>query len=359
MQHVTVRATAVASAAMHSRRLALLLSLVTTLASCKGGGGGSPSPPPAPNATARPMSVGLVFDIGGRGDNSFNDSAARGIERAKTELGIVAEELEPGDGADRESALRQLAAKEHSLVFGVGFLFTDDMDAVSKDFPQKSFACVDYTLSPGKTPPPNVAALVFKEEEGSFLVGALAALVSKTDKVGFVGGMEIPLIKKFEAGFKAGVKSVKPDATVIVKYAGVTGEAFKNPSKGKELAIAIYSQGADVIFHASGATGQGVFSAAQEQKKLAIGVDSDQYALAPGHVLTSMVKRVDVAVFETIKASKNGAFPAGAKTFDLASGGVDYVYDERNKVLIPDDVHAKVEALRAKIVKGEIQVPFE
>ena len=346
---------------MNARRRALLFALVAATASCKGNGGagtGTAASSPTP-AAEKPYSVGLVFDIGGRGDNSFNDSAARGIEKAKAELGIVAEELEPGDGADRESALRQLAAKEHALVLGIGFLFTDDVDAVAKDFPDKRFACVDYTITPGKTPPANAVALKFKEEEGSFLVGALAALVSKTNKVGFVGGMEIPLIKKFEAGFKAGVKAVKPDATVIVKYAGVTGEAFKNPAKGKELSIAIYSQGADVIFHASGATGQGVFAAAQEQKKLAIGVDSDQHSLAPGHVLTSMVKRVDVAVFEAIKAAKAGTPLTGVKTFDLASGGVDYVYDERNKALIPDDVRAKVEELRAKIVKGEIQVPYE
>lgn len=345
---------------MNARRLRLAtLALALALApSCKGGGGSTTAASPTPQAPKK-YSVGLVFDIGGRGDNSFNDSAARGIERAKAELGIAAEELEPGDGADRESALRQLAAKDHSMVLGIGFLFTDDVDAVSKDFPEKTFACVDYTVTQGKTPPPNVVALKFKEEEGSFLVGALAALVSKTNKVGFVGGMEIPLIKKFEAGFKAGVKAVKPDATVIVKYAGVTGEAFKNPAKGKELSIAIYSQGADVIFHASGATGQGVFAAAQEQKKLAIGVDSDQQSLAPGHVLTSMVKRVDIAVFEAIKAAKAGAPLSGIKTFDLASGGVDYVYDEHNKALIPDDVRARVEELRAKIVKGEIQVPYE
>ena len=318
------------------------------LASCKTAGD------PAP---ASGTSVGLVFDIGGRGDNSFNDSAARGIEKAKAELGIAAEELEPGDGADRESALRQLAAKKHELVLGIGFLFTDDVDAVAKDFPHKKFACIDYTTGGDRVVPPNVAALKFKEEEGSFLVGALAALVSKTGTVGFVGGMEIPLIHKFEAGFVAGAKAARPDVKVIVKYAGVTGDAFKNPAKGKELAIAIYSQGADVIFHASGATGQGVFAAAQEQKKLAIGVDSDQYALAPGSVLTSMVKRVDIAVFDTIKSVKDGTFQAGVRTFDLKSGGVDYVYDDRNKALIPDDVRAKVEALRARIVAGEIQVP--
>lgn len=333
------------------RTLLLVLLPALSLGACKNGGG--------PASAARPLSVGLVFDIGGRGDNSFNDSAARGLERAKVELGIAAEELEPGDGADRESALRQLAAKDHALVFGVGFLFTDDLDAVAKDFPGKRFAGVDYTVTPGKMPAPNAVALKFKEEEGSFLVGALAARVSRTGTVGFVGGMEIPLIRKFEAGYRAGVKAVRPDARVIVKYAGVTGEAFKNPAKGKELAIAIYAQGADVIFHASGATGQGVFAAAREQDRLAIGVDSDQHDLAPGHVLTSMVKRVDVAVFETIKALKEGRFEGGVKTFDLASGGVDYVYDDRNRALIPDDVHAQVEALRARIVKGELQVPSE
>ena len=339
----------------------LALALGLSLAACKSGGGESAKRDEAQTGEdgAEALSVGLVFDIGGRGDNSFNDSAARGIEKAKAELGITAEELEPGDGADRESALRQLAAKGHDLVFGVGFLFTDDVDTVAKDFPETNFAAVDYTLSPGKTPPANAVALKFKEEEGSFLVGALAALTSKTVKVGFVGGMEIPLIKKFEAGYVAGVKAVRPDAEVIVKYAGVTGDAFKNPAKGKELAIAIYAKGADVIFHASGATGQGVFAAAQENGKLAIGVDSDQHDLAPGHVLTSMVKRVDVAVFETIKAVKDRTFQPGVRTFDLASGGVDYVYDERNRALIPDDVRAKVEALREKIEKGEIRVPAE
>ena len=330
---------------MRTRYLIAFAALVT---SCK----------PSPAPTAGP-SVGLVFDIGGRGDNSFNDSADRGLERAKKELGVRGEVLEPGDGADRESALRQLAARDHSLIFGVGFLFTDDITAVAKDFPQKKFACVDYTVGPETQLPPNLVALTFKEEEGSFLVGALAALVSKTHRVGFVGGMEIPLIRKFEAGFRAGAKHADPKAEVLVKYAGVTGDAFKNPAKGKELAIAIYSQGADVIFHASGSTGQGVFGAAQEMKKLAIGVDSDQHALAPGHVLTSMVKRVDVAVFDQVKATLDGKFASGIRTLDLAAGGVDYVYDERNKALIPDDVRARVEVLRAEIIAGRIQVPHE
>lgn len=338
------------------RTLSALLLLA--LAACK-------SQPPAPAATTTTSSaskgvrVGLVFDIGGRGDNSFNDSASRGLERAKNELGATIEVLEPGDGSDRESALRQLASKNLDIVFGVGFLFTDDVLSVAKDFPNVKFACVDFTVDPAKPIPPNVVALKFKEEEGSYLVGALAALVSKTHKVGFVGGMEIPLIKKFEAGYKAGVRAIDPKAEVLVKYAGVTGEAFKNPAKGKELALAIYAQGADIIFHASGSTGQGVFGAAQDRKKLAIGVDSDQQSLAPGSVLTSMVKQVDVAVFDEIAAVKGGKFSGGVRTFDLASGGVGYVYDEKNKPLVPDAARSRVEELKAKIVAGEIKVPYE
>ncbi|HEY4223876.1 MAG TPA: BMP family ABC transporter substrate-binding protein [Myxococcota bacterium] len=307
------------------------------------------------------LHVGLVFDIGGRGDNSFNDSADRGLTRAKKELGADVEVLEPGDGSDRESALRQLASKKPDIVFGIGFLFTDDVNRVAKDFPQQKFACVDYSLpaSGAAAIPPNVEAIEFSEEQGSFLVGALAALTSKTHKVGFVGGMEIPLIKKFEAGFKAGVHAIDPKTEVAVKYAGVTGDAFKNPAKGKELALALYGQGADIIFHASGSTGQGVFTAAQERDKLAIGVDSDQQALAPGHVLTSMVKRVDVAVFDTIKSVKDNTWTGGVHRFDLASDGVAYVYDDKNKALIPDAVHTKLDALKAQIVAGTIKVPYE
>ncbi|HVO31435.1 MAG TPA: BMP family ABC transporter substrate-binding protein [bacterium] len=350
------------------KRRALFLAPLLLAACNRPQGTTAPSPTPAAASSSAPstspaapaaVKVGLVFDIGGRGDNSFNDSADRGLERAKKELGAEVEVLEPGDGSDRESALRQLASKNPDVVFGVGFLFTDDVNRVAADFPKVHFACVDYTVDPKKPIPPNVAALKFKEEEGSFLVGALSALVSKTHKVGFVGGMEIPLIKKFEAGFKAGVAAIDPKTGVMVKYAGVTGDAFKNPAKGKELALAIYGQGADVIFHASGSTGQGVFTAAKEQNKLAIGVDSDQQALAPGHVLTSMVKHVDVAVFETVKAAKAGKFQAGVQTFDLKSGGVDYVYDDKNKALIPDAARAKVEELRGKIVGGQIQVPYE
>lgn len=305
------------------------------------------------------LTVGLVFDVGGRGDKSFNDAAYRGLELAKKELGVNSEYLEPGPGADREAALRQFASRpDIGLILGIGFIFTDDITNVAREFPEKKFACIDYTYDPAKPLPPNLVALEFKEEEGSFLVGALAALMSKTHIVGFVGGMQSPLIKKFEAGYVAGVKYVDPSCEVLVAYAGITGDAFKNPEKGKELALGQYERGADIIYHAAGVTGLGVFEAAREKHKLAIGVDSDQYLEAPGTVLTSMIKVVDHALYETIRSVKEGTFQGGrVVVFDVRSRGVDYVYDEHNRDLIPDSIHARVEQIRTKIISGEIKVP--
>ena len=300
-----------------------------------------------------------MFDVGGRGDKSFNDQAYAGLERARNELGIVFRTLETGEGSDREAAMRQLAAGDAQLIFGVGFLFTDDIKKLAQEFPDKKFACIDYTVNPGDTLPPNLVALKFKEEEGSYLVGALSGLLTKTGKLGFVGGMQIPLIKKFEAGYVAGVRAVSPRAQVIVKYAGTTGTAFKDPTKGKELALAEYNQGADIIYHASGSTGLGVFEAARERDKLAIGVDSDQNDEAPGHILTSMVKRVDVAVFDTIRETLQGRWSGGVKVFGLAEDGVSWVYDQRNRALIPDRVKATVDSLRAEIVAGRIVAPSQ
>ena len=306
------------------------------------------------------LPVGLVFDIGGRGDKSFNDAAYNGLQEAQKELSIRFTTLETSEGSDREAQLRQLASGDSKLVFGVGFLFTDDVRNLAKEFPDKKFACIDYTVTPGDTLPPNLVALKFREEEGSYLVGALAGLLSKTGKVGFVGGMEIPLIRKFQAGFTAGVKAVNPKAQVMVKYAGTTGAAFKDPTKGKELGLAMYGEGADIVFHASGSTGLGLFEAAKEKNALAIGVDSDQYDSMPGHVLTSMVKRVDVAVYQTIRDLKNGSFPGGqVKIYGLAQDGVGYVYDSRNANLIPAPVKAKVDALRDDIIAGRIRVPSQ
>jgi len=233
------------------RRLAPWLAtlLLVTLVGCgRGKSGGAAGG--ADSTHAKGPSVGLVFDVGGRGDKSFNDAAARGLDRAQKELGVRSTTLEPGEGADRESAMRQLAAAHDWLVFGVGFLFSDDIYQLAKEFPDVKFACVDYTVQPNQTLPPNLAALTFKEEEGSFLVGALSGLLTKTNTLGFVGGMDIPLIHKFQAGYVAGVHAVNPKAKVIVKYAGSTGAAFKDPTKGKELGLAEYSQGADIIFHA-------------------------------------------------------------------------------------------------------------
>src|SRR5688572_8365482 len=228
------------------------------------------------------VDVGIVFDVGGRGDKSFNDGAYLGAERAERELGARVRFVEPGEGSDREAGLRLLAAEGMDLVIGVGFIFTDDLTVLAQEYPNVKFAGVDYAVytdSLGRPipPPPNLAALKFREEEGSFLVGALAALISKTKKVGFVGGMDIPLIRKFEAGYSAGVRHVCPTCQVYAAYAGTEPKAFADPTTGKELALAQYGRGADVIFHASGKTGAGVFNAAREKGKLAIGVDADQF----------------------------------------------------------------------------------
>ena len=322
-------------------------------------------PAPAPAAQAKSdtgVNVGIVLDIGGLGDKSFNDGAYRGAQLAEKELGAHVRLVEPGEDADREAGIRLLAAENMDLVVGVGFIFTDDVTQLAKEYPNTRFAVVDYSISTDKSgnpipPPPNVAAIKFKEEEGSFLVGALAAMVGVSKKLGFVGGMDVPLIWKFEAGYRAGVKYVCPDCTVIVQYAGVTPAAFRNPGKGKELALSQYAQGANVIYHASGATGLGVFEAARQTGKYAIGVDADQYDEAPGHVLTSMVKGVDVSVYDMAKRVREHTFKGGIYTYGLAQNGVGYVYDEHNRALIPDSVRARLEQLKADIIAGKIVVP--
>jgi basic membrane protein A and related proteins len=332
----------------------VIIALILTIIGC----GKKSVQEQLPTSTTK---VGLVFDVGGRGDKSFNDGAYRGLERAKKELGVDFEYIEPGPGADREAALRQLANRDDiSIILGIGFIFTDDITNIAKEFPNKKFACVDYTYDPAKLLPSNLVALNFKEEEGSFLVGALAAMMTKSNIVGFIGGMQSPLIKKFEVGYEKGVHYVNSRCEVLIAYAGVSGDAFKNPGKGKELALGQYSRGADIIYHASGVTGLGVIEAARVEKKLVIGVDSDQYHEAPGYILTSMTKVVDNSVFETIKQVKNGTFEGGISVmFDLNSKGIDYVYDANNKNLIPDTVHQKVEEIRNKIIAGEIKVTID
>jgi basic membrane protein A and related proteins len=321
-------------------------------------GSGAPAGSAAP-APAKPK-LGIVFDVGGLGDKSFNDAANRGRLRAEQELGMQTQYIEPGDGSDRESALRQRAAAGDQLVFGIGFIFSDDITKLASQFPQTKFACIDYNKPEGiDKVPANLVGLRFREHEGSFLVGAIAGRVTKTKKLGFIGGMKMPLIRKFEVGFIAGVKQVCPDCTVLSSYAGTEPKAFADPTKGKELALAQYSRGVDIIYHASGKTGDGVFAAAKDQKKFAIGVDSDQFHVAPCCVLTSMVKKVDVAVFDTAKKVAAGKFESGVFEFGLAEDGVGFVYDDNNKAFIPQAVVDEVNGLAKQVIAGAIKVPSE
>ena len=336
------------------QRLGLVGALVALNALLLVAGAGMGEDAPKPAAGLR---VGLVFDVGGLGDRSFNDAANAGLVRAERDLGIHVRTIEPGDGSDRASALRQLAAEGDDLVIGVGFIFTDDIKKMAAQFPATKFACIDFSASPGDPTPPNVAGLRFREHEGSFLVGAVAALTSRTRVVGFVGGMQIPLIRKFEAGYIAGVKHVCPACEVLSAYAGTEPKAFADPVMGKELAVAQYNRGADVIYHASGKTGAGVIQAARERQRWVIGVDSDQYHDAPCCVLTSMVKRVDVAVYKVIESVLHGAFTPGVRELGLADDGVAFVYDDHNRGVLAPEVAARAEALRADIIAGRVEVP--
>lgn len=320
-----------------------------------------------------PLLVGLVFDIGGKGDKSFNDSASRGLAWAAADFNIKRIELEPGVDADREVNLRNLAMIGYDVIIGVGFLFTDAISTVSDEFPDTKFAIVDGFI-PDK---PNVMSLLFPEPHGSYLVGMIAgmkALEDGKDTVGFVGGMDIPLIRGFEAGYIAGVKDVFPECKVLSAYAGDTPVAFADPVKGKELALSQYDNGAWIIYHASGLTGAGVFEAAKERKKYVIGVDSNQNYMGfieetgESFGLTSMLKQVDVSIYLAIKAAVEGTFKGGIEVFgldrtvtigDTTYAGVGYAIDKYNEDLVSAEMIAKVEEAKAKIISGEIVVPTE
>jgi len=309
-----------------------------------------------PAATGAHVRVGLVFDVGGRGAKSFNDGASEGIMREKSELGADVQYTEPSGAEDREAALRLFAARGFDLVMGVGFIFSSDVDLVARSYKNVHFACIDYAPRPGAMPD-NVAGLGFREEEGSFLVGAVAGLMTKTKHVGFVGGMTGPLIRKFEAGYEAGIKATCAECTLHAAYAGTTPDAYRDPAKGKALGVAEIAAGSDIIYQASGSTGHGVFEAVREGNIKGIGVDADQYDEAPGFIVTSMVKRVDVAVFDTVRAVQDRKFTGGMRVLGLSESGIDYVHDGDHGAGIPADVKAKVEALRADIVAGKIAVP--
>jgi basic membrane protein A len=295
--------------------------------------------------------VGIVFDSGGKDDRSFNAAAFRGVTRAAKDFPIVLRDAEPGDPASLEPAMRAFAEVGYDLVIGIGFAQTPIVESVAKDYPKLNFAIVD-----GVSELPNVASLVFKEHEGSFLVGMIAARKSKTGTLGFVGGMDIPLIHRFEVGYEEGARSVNPRVRIIQNYVGVTEAAWNNPGKGKELALAQIGKGADVIFAAAGNSGLGAFDAAEQQGKFVIGVDSNQNWVKPGYVLTSMVKRVDNAVYQIIGDLVNHRFKGGVHVYGLPDGGVGYAMDQYNEKLVPPDVIREVEAAKAKIIKGEIKV---
>lgn len=307
----------------------------------------------------RDLRVGIVFDVGGRGDKSFNDAAYEGGSRAQRDLGISLEMLEPSGAEDREAALRLFAARGFDLVIGVGFIFSADVNVVAKDFPSVKFACVDYAPPHAGAIPQNLVGLGFREEEGSFLVGAVAGLESRSRAVGFVGGMDIPLIRRFEAGFRAGVLAACPDCRIHATYAGTTPDAFRDPARGKAIAISQISAGADILYHASGLTGHGVFEAARDLGAKAIGVDADQHDEMPGTVLTSMIKRVDVAVFDTIVAVGEGRFQSGLTSFGIAESGVTYVSEGSHSVGIRPTTKARVSELEVEIREGRLRVPTE
>ena len=307
------------------------------------------------NARAR---VGLVFDVGGRGDKSFNDAAYAGLVRAQKELGVETSFLEPVGSEDREAALRLFAARGLDLVIGVGFIFSSDVDAVARAYPDVRFACIDYFPGPGG-PPPNVAGLVFREEEGSYLVGAVAGLLSKTHHTGFVGGMGGPLIRRFELGYTAGVKAACSECVVHAAYAGASPDAFRDPAKGKALAISQIAAGADVIYHAAGSTGHGVFEGAHDAHVMAIGVDTDQYDEMPDTIVTSMIKRGDVAVFEVIRDAAEHRFQGGMHVFGLKEGAIDYVHEGPHASRIPPEVRTRIDALEQDVISGRVIVPRE
>lgn len=339
-----------------------LLMALSTACSQKPADPGAADPKTTAGASAtpaapKPFRAAIVLDVGGVDDKSFNESAYKGLQRAKEKLGIDVQYYQPSQPADRKTGLRQYASKGYDVVIGIGFIFSDEVIEMAKDFPDVKFGVVDMIDKPAADIPPNVVGLKFREEQASFLVGALAAYKTKTKKVGFIGGMNVPLIHKFEAGFKAGVAHVDPKIQVMVNYAGETPKAFQDPETGKNRAVEQYKSGVDIIYHGSGKTGLGVFQAAKELDKLAIGCDADQWAEAPGHVLSSMVKGVDVAVFDTISAVKDGKFESGLKVFGLAESGVSMVYDDNNKALVGEDVYQKITALSSEIVAGKIVVP--
>jgi basic membrane protein A len=303
--------------------------------------------------------VGIVFDIGGKDDRSFNAAAWQGVQRAEKDFPIVLRDVEPGNPTSIEPAMRAFAERGYNLVIGVGFAQSPIMERVAKDYPNVNFAIIDGIINQ-----PNVASLVFMEHQGSYLVGMIAAKNSKTGILGFIGGMDIPLIHRFAVGYAEGAHAVNPNIQVIQNYVGVTDGAWNNPGKGKELSLAQIGKGADVIFTAAGNSGLGAFDAVEQQgkdaqgraKAFVIGVDSNQNGVKPGFVLTSMVKRVDNVVYRLIQELVAGQFKGGFHVYGLQEDGVGYSVDQFNQSLLSPEVIKQVEEAKQKIISGEIKV---
>jgi len=293
----------------------------------------------------------VIFDMGGKFDKSFNEGVYNGMEKFKKDTGIDYRSFEITNVTQREQVIRKMAQRANNPVLGIGFAQGPSIDKVAGEFPKTSFAIIDMVVDK-----PNVKSIVFKEQEGSFLVGMLAAMASKTSKVGFVGGMDIPLIRRFACGYEQGAKYANEKIEIFENMTGSTPSAWNDPSRGGELAKGQFDRGVDVIFAAAGGTGVGVYQAAKDAGKLAIGVDSNQNHLHPGTMLTSMVKRVDVAAYEVMKSAKEGTFKAGIESLGLAENGVGGALDEHNKGLITDEMKKAVKQAKADIISGKIKV---
>ena len=298
------------------------------------------------------MKPAVIYDMGGKFDKSFNEGVYNGVKKFTDETGIEVMEFEVTNETQREQAMRRMAERGATVVLGVGFAQADAISKVAAEFPDTKFSIIDVSWLDA----PNLRQYAFKEHEGSYIVGVAAAKASKTGKVGFVGGMDIGLIRRFACGYVGGVKSVNASAEVYQNMTGTTPAAWNDPAKGAELTQSQIDRGADVVYHAAGGTGAGVIQAAADAGKLAIGVDSNQNGMAPGSVLTSMLKRVDVAAYETFMDVKNGNFSAGVHVLGLAEGGVDWALDENNASLVTADMKAAIESARADIVSGKVKV---
>jgi basic membrane protein A len=302
-------------------------------------------------ALAADIKPAVVFDMGGKFDKSFNEGVYNGVEAFAKETGIKYREFEVTNETQREQAIRRMAQRGADPILGIGFAQAPAIETVAKEFPKLRFAIIDMVVDL-----PNVQSIVFKEQEGSFLVGVLAAAASKTAKVGFVGGMDIPLIRRFACGYVQGVAYQNPNAEVLQNMTGTTPSAWNNPTKGGELAKSQFDRGADVVYAAAGGTGVGVYQAAKDSGKLAIGVDSNQNHLQPGTMLTSMLKRVDVAAYNVFKSAADGNWKSGIQVLGLAEDGVGWALDDNNDKLVSQAMRDKVESVRKDIIAGKIKV---